>query len=212
VPPDLRTWAEVVHAPAGLLPLLGTGLRAPAYPALLWNGARLHHAGAPDDDGLVLVAIAAAPSEADAAVVERAVTVALSVAGGLPELFGDGPVTGLPTAGVVAAAACAAVAGGTDPSRLEPVLDVAASLMVVRPPVGGTPREAALRAGHCLAAGWLAPQVLRAGLTGTAGALAHTVSTVTGRPAGRLPGDPSAGVPAVHPVGSPAGDLLARLA
>jgi hypothetical protein len=140
------------------------------------------------------------------------VAVALALAGGLPELVGDGPVTGRPTAGVLAAAACAAVAGGTDPSRLDPVLDVAASLMVVGPPTGGTPREAGLRAGHCLAAGWLAPLVLRAGLTGMAGALAHTVSTVTGRPAGALRGAPSAGVPVAHPAGSPAGDLLARLA
>jgi hypothetical protein len=172
----------------------------------------LHRAAAPEDDGLVLVALAAAPREADAADVERALTVALAVAGRLPDVVGDGPVTGHPTTGVVAAAACAAVASGTDPSRLGPVLDVAASLMIVNPPAGGTPREAGLWAGHCLAAGWLAPQVVRAGLTGMAGALAHTVSAVTGRPAGKLRGDLSPGVPVANPVGSPAGDLLARLA
>jgi hypothetical protein len=79
--------------------------------------------------------------------------------------------------------------------------------MVVQPPDGGTPREAGLRAGHCLAAGWLAPRVLRAGLTGMAGALAHTVSAVTGRPAGELRLDPAA-VPAAAPTGSPAAGLL----
>jgi hypothetical protein len=172
----------------------------------------LHRAEAPEDDGLVLVALAAAPREADAADVERALTVAHAVAGGLPSVLGDGAVTGHPTAGVLAAAACAAVATGTAPSRLGPVLDVAASLMVVRPPDGGTPREAGLWAGHCLAAGWLAPQVVRAGLTGMAGALAHTVSTVTGRPAGELRSDPSAGAPVTIQLGSPAGELLARLA
>jgi hypothetical protein len=211
VPADLQAWAGAVGGVAGRLPLLGSGLRAAAYPALLWNGARLHRAAAPDDDGLVLVALAAAPEEADQADVDRAVTVGLAVAARLPAVLGEGPMTGRPTVGVVAAAACAAVASGTDPSRLQPVLDAAAALMVVQPPDGGTPREAGLRAGHCLAAGWLAPRVLGAGLIGTAGALVHTVSVVTGRPAGELLLDPTA-VPAGDPTGSPAADLLARLA
>lgn len=137
-------------------------------------------------------------------------TVGLAVAAGLPSLTGDGPVTGRPTTRVVAAAACAAVASGTPLSRLDPVLDLAASLMVVAPPAAATPRQAGLRAGHCLAAGWLAPRVLRAGLTGMEGALAHTVAAVTGRPAGVLP--VMADVPNTHPTGSPAGELLARLA
>lgn len=211
MPADLRAWAQRIGTPSGRLPLLGTGLRAAAYPALLWNGARLHRAGAPEDDGLVLVALAAAPPEADAADVERAVAVGRAVAAGLPGVIGAGPVTGLPTAGVVAAAACAAAARGTDPSGLQPLLDVAAALMVVRPPAGGTPREAGLWAGHGLAAGWLAPLVVGAGLTGMAGALEHTVAAVTGRPGGRLRADLPA-APAVDPTGSTAGALLARLA
>jgi hypothetical protein len=202
----------VIGSPAGRLPLLGTGLRAAAYPALLWNGARLHRAAALEDDGLVLVALAAAPADADAADVDRAVSVGRSVAAGLPAVLGDGAGTARPTIGVVAAAACAAVARGTDPSGLGPLLDVAAALMVVGPPAGGTPREAGLRAGHCLAAGWLAPRVLGAGLTGMAGALVHTVSAVTGRPADELPGDPSAGVPVAEPTGTRARELLAGLA
>ena len=68
--------------------------------------------------------------------------------------------------------------------------------MVVAPPDPGGLRGGGLRAGHCLAAGWLAPQVLRAGLTGMAGALAHTVTTVTGRPAGVLPPRPPSRTPA----------------
>jgi hypothetical protein len=104
------------------------------------------------------------------------------------------------------------VAGGADTSELESVLDVAASLMVVQPPDGGSPMEAGLWAGHCLAAGWLAPQVLGAGLIGMAGALAHTVSTVTGRPAGDLRIHPSAGAPATATNGPRAGDLLEELA
>ena len=200
----------MIGTPAGRLPLLGTGLRAAAYPALLWNGARLHRAAVPEDDGLVLVALAAAPPEADAAGIDRAVSAGLAVAAGLPDVVGDRPGTGVPTVGVVAAAACAAVAGGTDVSDVGPVLDVAASLMVVRPPDGGTPREAGLWAGHCLAAGWLAPLLLRAGLTGMDGALAHTVATITGRPTGELPA--LGPVPGVPPTGSSIGDLLARLA
>jgi hypothetical protein len=194
----------------GHLPLLGSGLRAAPYPALLWNGARLHRADVPEDDGLVLVALAAAGRDADAAEVDRAVAVGRAVAAGLPSVIGGGPLTARPTEGVMAAAACAAVASGTPLSRLDPVLDVAASLMVVAPPDPAGPAEAGLRAGHCLAAGWLATQVLRAGLTGMEGALAHTVTTVTGRPAGVLP--PPTAVPDAHPTGSPAGELLARLA
>ncbi len=201
----------MIGAPAGRLPLLGTGMRAAVYPALLWNGARLHHAAATDDDGMVLVALAAAPPDTDTADVDRAVSVGRAVAAGLPAVLDDSGETARPTIGVVAAAACAAVAGGTDPSGLGPALDVAAALMVVGPPAGGTPREAGLRAGHCLAAGWLAPQVVRAGLTGMAGTLAHTVFTVTGRPTGELPDDPSRGIPVAERTGSAASDLLAAL-
>lgn len=211
VPDDLQQWAGAVGGRAGRLPLLGTGLRAAAYPALLWNGARLHRAAVPDADGLVLVALAAAPEQADEADVDRAVAVGLAVAAGLPAVLGDGPVTGMPSTGVVAAAACAAVASGTDPSRLQPVLDVAAALMVVQPPDAGTPREAGLRAGHCLAAGWLAPRVLTAGLTGTTGALVHTVSVVTGRPARELRAD-GTDITVRNRTGTSAADLVARLA
>jgi hypothetical protein len=196
------------------VPLLGTGLRAAPYPALLWNGARLHREGAPEGDGLVLVGLASSAGEATGSDVERAVATGLAVAAGLPDVIGSGPLTGRPTVGVVAAAACAAVAAGAEISELGPVLDVAASLMVVQPPVGGPPRQAGLRAGHCLAAGWLAPQVLGAGLIGMAGALAHTVATVTGRPAGDLRIDLPAGAQAGPGAraGSRASDLLAGLA
>lgn len=121
---------------------------------------------------------------------------------------GPGPVIGRPTTGVVAAAACAAVAGGTDPAALGPVLDVAAALMVVRAPGDGFPLLDALAAGHCLAAGWLAPRVVGAGLVGMAGALRSTVSTVTGQPARDLRTAP---VPVGAGAPGRAGDLLAEL-
>ncbi|WNV76177.1 hypothetical protein [Geodermatophilus sp. DSM 44513] len=192
------------------MPLLGTRLAAEPWPALLWNGARLHRAGAAEADGLALVALAASPPEGSGDDVERALRTGLAVSAALTDVVGTGAVTGRPTTGVVAAAACAAVAGGTDPPDLDPVLDVAAALMVVRPPGDGSGTAVdAVAAGHCLAAGWLAPQVLRAGLVGTPGTLQDTVSTVTGRPAGHLRTAPVTDGPGA-PVG-PAGALLAGL-
>lgn len=183
----MRAWADRIADPAGRLPLLGTGLRAQRWEALLWNGARLHAAGARQTDGLLLVALAAAAPGSDGADVERGLQAGLAVSAGLDVLTGTGPSAGEPTTAVVAAATCAAVAGGTDPADLGPVLDVAASLMLVRPPGGAGATATGLEWGHCLAAGWLAPQVLGAGLVGMAGALQDTVATVTGRPAGELP-------------------------
>jgi hypothetical protein len=54
--------------------------------------------------------------------------------------------------------------------------------------------------------------VLGAGLTGMAGALVHTVSAVTGRPADQLSGDFSGGVPVAEQTGTRARELLAGLA
>jgi hypothetical protein len=130
------------------------------------------------------------------------------VAEDLVAVGGPGPVIGRPTTAVVAAAARAAVAGGTDPAHLDPVLDVAAALMVVRTPGAGFPLVDGLAAGHCLAAGWLAPRVVGAGLVGMAGALRDTVSTVTGRPARDLRRAP---VPVGTGAPGRAGDLLAEL-
>ncbi|MCZ2859102.1 hypothetical protein [Blastococcus sp. VKM Ac-2987] len=206
MPADLLAWAATIGAAAGALPLLGAGRRAPRYPALLWNGARLHRAGAPEADGLTLVALAAAPDDAPLELLERAVATGLALRTGL-DPGTDGPLpTGRPTTGVVAAAGCAAVAAGI--TDLGPVLDLAAGLMVVQPPEIGTVAEAALGWGHCLAAGWLAPRALGAGLIGMPDALLPTLETVTGHPARAVavPAGPHA--PAAVPAG---GDRAAQL-
>ena len=141
---------------------------------------------------------------------ERGLRAGLAVSAGLDEVRGSGPSVGHPTTAVVAAAACAAVTGGTGPADLGPVLDVAASLMLVRPTAGAGATAEGLRWGHCLAAGWLAPQVAGAGLVGMPGALRDTVATVTGRGAGELPPVPVAAGDAGPLRG--ADDLLAALA
>ncbi|MGY2064283.1 hypothetical protein [Blastococcus sp. SYSU DS0619] len=207
MPADLLAWAATIGAATGALPLLGAGRRAPWYPALLWNGARLHRAGAPEADGLTLVALAAAPDDAPVELLERAVATGAALRTGLDPGTGGPVPTGRPTTGVVAAAGCAAVAAGS--TDLGPVLDLAAGLMVVQAPESGTFAEASLEWGHCLAAGWLAPQALGAGLIGMPGALLPTLETVTGLPAHALvvPAGPRS--PAAVPDGS--GDRAAQL-
>ncbi|MGY1835572.1 hypothetical protein ACI79P_10715 [Blastococcus sp. SYSU DS0510] len=206
VPADLLAWAATMGTDDGALPLLGAGRRAAPYPGLLWNGARLHRAGAPDADGLTLVALAAAPDDAPLELIEQAVAAGLALGADLAA-GAAGPVpTARATTGVVAAAACAAVAAGS--ADLGGVLDVAAGLMAVQPAETGTADEQALAHGHCLAAGWLAARASEAGLTGMPDALAPTLETVTGRPA------PAVALPT--PVRMPAGggraaDLLAAL-
>ena len=170
---------------------------------------RLHGAGAEWSDALLLVALAAASPGGSSTAVERGMRTGLTMSAGLTDMVGDGPQTGRPTTGAVAAAACAAVAGGADATELGPLLDVAASLMVVRPAQDGTPLQSALSSGHCLAAGWLAPRLLGAGIVGMAGALRDTVSTVTGSPAGELRAAPDPGT--VEAPVRAAADLLAAL-
>jgi hypothetical protein len=156
-----------VAAEGGALPLLGTGRRADPYPALQWNGALLRRAAAPADDGLVLVALAAAPPGATLADVARGLAAGRAVDADLPPVDGAPAV---PTLRVLAAAACAAVTAGADPAGLAELLDLAATLLVVTPPGGGTAVEEDLWAGAALAAGWLAPVLAGAGETSASGA------------------------------------------
>lgn len=165
------------------MPLLGAGLRSATYPGLLWNGARLHRAGTAYVDALVLVALAAGVGGGPEADLERGVQVGLDVAAALDDRHGSTEDIGHPTTRVVASAACAATVGGTDRDGLSEVLDLAATLMVVMPPVGGDEVQEGLWAGHCLAAGWLATQALATGLVAVPDALARTVATVTGQDA-----------------------------
>jgi hypothetical protein len=207
VPADLLAWSATMGTDDGALPLLGAGRRAAPYPGLLWNGARLHRAGAPDADGLTLVALAAAPDDAPLELIEQAVAAGLALHADLATGTDGPPPTARATTGVIAAAACAAVAAGSP--DLGGVLDVAAGLMVAQPAEAGTADEQALAHGHCLAAGWLAARAFDAGLIGMPDALAPTLETVTGGPA------PAVAVPAPVPVpaagGGRAADLLAAL-
>lgn len=177
-------------------------MRADTYPALLWNGARLHRARAAQVDALTLVALASATDQTPGDGLERGVLAGLRVAASLAGARGLEGV-GRPSCDVLPAAACAAVVGGADPADLTTVLDLAGTLMVVGPPAGpGSSAENGLDtqsraegvngsvaeawAGHCLAAGWLAPQLLDAGLVAHAGALDSTHAAVTGRAPGEL--------------------------
>ncbi|MGY1721466.1 hypothetical protein [Blastococcus sp. SYSU DS0533] len=210
VPADLLAWAASTGADDGPLPLLGAGRRAAHYPALLWNGARLHLAGAPEADGLTLVALASAAADAPLELLEEAVATGLALGADLAATTGGGTLLARPTTGAVAAAACAAVAAGT--TDLGPVLDLAAGLMVVRPAEEGPAEEAALAHGHCLAAGWLAPRAFDAGLIGMPDALLPTLETVTGCPAAPVRVAPRAPTPlAAAGRGERAADLLAAL-
>jgi hypothetical protein len=176
-PQDLRAWAGVIGSADGPLPLLGTGLRAGAFPALQWNGALLRRVGAPVADGLALVALASAPPAATEADVARGLAAGLAVAGSATPPA-QSPAE--PTLLVLAAAACAAVTRGADPAELAELPDLAAALMVVTTPAAATDLERDAWAGHALAAGWLTPRVRAAGLTGAPATYTDTVAALTG--------------------------------
>lgn len=171
-------------------------MHADTYPALLWNGARLHRAGARRVEALTLVAIASAPDPTPDPSLERGVHAGLRIGTEVDDGVLDG--VGRPTTDLLPAAACAAVVCGADPADLTSLLDLAGTLMVVGPPsilradedggLGTDPvTDAEMRAGHCLAAGWLAPRLLDAGLIAQDGALDSTIAAVTGRaPAGLM--------------------------
>jgi hypothetical protein len=114
----------------------------------------------------------------------------------------------VPTVRVLAAAACAAVTAGADPAGLAGLLDLAATLMVVTPPGGGTAVEEDLWAGAALAAGWLAPVLAGAGLTPSPDAAATTLAAVLGAGPVRPPRPPG---PASAAGDTPVAELLAAL-
>lgn len=103
-----------------------------------------------------------------------------AVVGAAEALLTDAPVR--PSYGVLGVAATCALLSRAAEEDLAVVLDLAASLMVT---VGAADGDAALlAAGHVCAAGRLAVLIWRAGVTPLPGAVAHTVSVVTGRPLG----------------------------
>jgi hypothetical protein len=199
---DLGAWATRIHDADGAVPLPGTGLRAAAHPGLLWAGERCSRAGLGAPAQLALVGLVVGAEHArSAADLSRALQAGLAVADALDErIAAAARPAALPTAGVVPAAACAAVLAGVPLSDLAAVLDVAGSLMAVMPPdatAGAWP-------GHSCAAGLLAVRAWSSGLTGMPDGLGHTVATVTG-PGGA---DELRGLP---PDEVPVGALLERL-
>ena len=210
LPDDLRQWGSDLATPDGALPLLGLGVRAAMYPGLLWNGARLSRAGATSAEAMTVVGLTCGGGSA--ADLVRGVVAGAAVLTSAAALAGDGMVVGVPSTDVLAAAACAALACGADRDDLPAVLDLAATLMIVTAPRSSGDVERGRWHGHCLAAGWLAPQLAVAGLVSVPDAVAHTVSTVTGRPPLALTGrdvsgaETTAGAPDVR-----IAELLARL-
>ena len=205
VPPDLTTWAERLGAvdagqpetDAPGLGLLGLPLRAGFFPALQWNGSRIHRAvtaapfstGAVEDtallDGLTLLATACG-AERQSALLDAAVEAGIQEAERADEIVrstpGSAPVAGV-TRWVPAAAVCAFVASGGSADHGSPetlsLVDVASALLVVHAP---SPRsdDDGLLLGHTLAAGWLATRLQGAGVVGATETFERTVAAVVG--------------------------------
>lgn len=178
----MASWAGQI-ATSGGFPLLGTGLAAPTYPALLWNGARLD-AARPDPDWAPLLAALAAADAAstDLDRVARAVAAADRVRRLTASLLVDNaPPAALPTVATLAAATAAAFAGPAEGAGLARVLDLAASLTVLTP--GPARRTSSpLWTGHGAASGWLAATLPAEAATPMPGSVAHTLSAAAGHP------------------------------
>jgi hypothetical protein len=200
VGPGLRRWAaDLASGSRGATPLLGTGLSASPYEALLWNGARF---AAVDGSALLLTGLLGGDGHHTLADLTRAVQAGRAVVEAIAWTLSpdDRPDPAGASTLTVGCAAVALLLSSLEPSRLPEVLDVAASLMLVTVAGAGDdgPLVEHVRAGHPLAAGWLSVKSVAAGITPLAGALNHTLSAVAGRP---MPEPDGAG---------PLGGLLAR--
>jgi hypothetical protein len=193
--PPLDALAELVAVASGGTPLLGTGLRAGTYDALLWNAARC--GGDPGVSCLLAGLVTAGsgldeaagegpafwtrlPADPAAEPLRRAVHAGLTVIRAARDLL---PVSApaRPTLGVLGVATTCALLDGATPDDLAAVLDLAASLMLTTAARGAEDEDVALlRAGHACAAGYTAVVVRRAGMTRLPGAFAHTLSVVAG--------------------------------
>lgn len=200
----LQRWARQIATPEGF-PLIGTGLHAPTYPALLWNGARLD-AAAPDVGWAPLLAALAAAGPGDAQGLGRLIR-ALRAAERVRQdaarlLVGATTPLAWPTLSTLASATAAQLMGPHEGEGLARVLDLAASLTVLTP---GDSRNAAsgLWTGHGAASGWLAAWLPESAVTPMAGSVVHTLSAAAGRTLG-VSGRSELGVRSVA-------DLLARL-
>lgn len=170
---ELAAWADELATPDGDTAMLGTGRRASRFEALLWSAARN------PDDPYVVTALLAASRTADVVRLGRALASGTAI---VAQSSAASPNAG--ARADVATLGCAVVAAlvGPEPSPpLPAVLDVAASLMLIHPPVPvGVPRVRLARAGHPAASGWLAARSVAAGLTGMPDAVATTIATVAG--------------------------------
>ncbi|MDN3356424.1 hypothetical protein [Actinomadura sp. DC4] len=185
--PALDALAPLIAVPGGGLPLIGTGLRAGTYDALMWNTARC---GGTTGVACLLAGLATVGREPSAgsfpALVDdpaadplrRAVHAGLAVtraAEALPPATAPAEAT----LGVLGVATTCALLDG---AAVDAVLDVAASLMLTSASGERDEDVSLLRAGHACAAGRTAVVVWRAGITRLPGAVAHTLSVVAGEP------------------------------
>jgi len=182
---DLAVSALRIAVTGGDVPLLGTDLRSAPYPALLWNGARCSRAGMGPAAALTLVALVVGQNdEAGSSRLVQSVRAGLAIRDSR-SWPGERVVapTAAATTDVISVAACAAVSAGMGSEDVSKVLDIAGSLMTIKParPVGSTEMSGQW-SGHALAAGWLAVQLHRAGVSGMSGGLEHTLACVIGLP------------------------------
>jgi hypothetical protein len=182
---ELRLWAERIATPDGF-PLIGTGLTAPTYAALLWNGARLD-GSAPEVGWAPLLAALAAADAEDARGLDRvfrALAAAEVVRRGAARLLtGSVPPVAWPTLATMGAAPAALLAGPRAGDGLVRVLDLGASLMVLTTGDGHSPASG-LWTGHSAASGWLAARLPQEAVTPMAGSVVHTLSAAAGRAVG----------------------------
>jgi hypothetical protein len=185
-------WARRISASGGSVPLLGANGRSAAYPGLLWNGDRCLRAGMGPSAVLTLVGLVIGQDDdADAARLVQGVRAGMAIRDS--RLWAGRPViapTASATTDVISTAACAAVSAGMGLCDVTKVLDLAGSLMIIKPtsPVGSAEMSGPW-AGHALAAGWLAVQLHRAGVSGMGGGLEHTLTCVVGSQSDLRPRD-----------------------
>ena len=112
--------------------------------------------------------------------------------------------TAAATTDVISVAACAAVSAGLGLDDVSRVLDIAGSLMIIKPawPVDSTEMSGQW-GGHSLAAGWLAVQLHRAGVSGMSGGLEHTLACVIGLPSDNGQGSAAPFGPVARLLGRP---------
>jgi hypothetical protein len=180
---DFAISARRIASTDGAVPLLGAGRRSAPYPALLWNGDRASSAGLGPPASLTLVGLVTGQDhESDATRLVRGVRAGLAIRDSRlwPGTGVIGPTASV-TTDVISAAACAAVSTGMGLGEVAKVLDLAGSLMIIKPASSvGSANMSGQWSGHALAAGWLAVQLHRAGVSGMSGGLEHTLTCIAG--------------------------------